>query len=60
MTALEQAKEVIKQAEKEAVDKCLEIHKKATEEIAELGFQFVPKGEFIGNQILVSMVLVKK
>lgn len=60
LTELEKAKEVIKQAEKEAVEKCLEIHKKAEAEILELGYQFLPKGEFVGNQIKTSMVLVKK
>ncbi len=59
LTEIEKAKEVIKQAEKVNIDLCLEIHKKASEEIAALGFQFIPKGEFIGNQISVSMVLVK-
>lgn len=60
LTELDKAKELIKQAEKENIEKCLEIHKIATAEIEKLGFQFLPKGEFVGNQLSVSLVLVKK
>lgn len=59
-TDLEKAKELIAKTEKENAEKCIEIYNTALKQINELGFTFVPAGEFIGDKASTKMVLIKK
>jgi len=57
---IKEAKELIAKVEKENLDKATEILKKANEEINELGFVILPRGEFVGNNLKTSIVLASK
>lgn len=59
-TDLEKAKELIAKNEKENIEKCVEIYNSALKEINQMGYNFVPAGDFVGNKINTKMVLVKK
>lgn len=59
-TELEKAKELIANEEKAKAEKCIEIYNAALKQVDEMGFQFVPAGEFVGNKLSTKMVLIKK
>lgn len=59
-TELQLAQELIAKTETELQQKAVEIYNEAIKVISEMGYNVVPKGEFVGNQFKSELLLVKK
>lgn len=59
-TEIEKAKELIATEEKKQVELAQAIYEEAANKISDLGFKLEPAGQFQGNKLETTMLLVKK